>query len=105
MVQAGFGWLPRVGALTVGIALAVGAGSAQDKKPDAPKAAGKKADDKGGEFKDELLKLNTVTGEDAQRARLVQFVKDKEKAKKMLAEAAKMMKAAGAKDKPFNFVA
>src|SRR5207244_1568531 len=56
-----------------------------------------------GDIKTELMKLNTVTGDDAQRTRLIQFVKDKEWAKKAVSEGAKMMKAAGAKEKPFNF--
>lgn len=72
-----------------------------DKKKDDKKPAdGAKDDDS---LKEELLKLNRVTGEDAQKARLVEFVKDKPRAKKGVALAVKMMKAAPEKDKPLNF--
>ena len=50
----------------------------------------------------ELLKLNTVTGEDAQTARLRQLVKDKVKGKASVAEAAAMMRGKKGKDAPFN---
>lgn len=87
MAKAKFGFLPRVGLAAIGCALLL-AGPAL------------RADDT---LKDELLKLNQVTGEDAQKAKLVQFVKDKEKAKQGVAEALKMMKGAEGADKPFNF--
>jgi predicted Zn-dependent protease len=54
-------------------------------------------------LREEILKLNSVTGEDAQRAKLVALAKDKEKAKKLVTEAGKMMKEAKGKDKPLNF--
>jgi tetratricopeptide (TPR) repeat protein len=49
----------------------------------------------------ELLKLNTVTGEDAQTARLRALVKDKAKGKAAVAEAAAMLRDAKG-DPPFN---
>jgi tetratricopeptide (TPR) repeat protein len=50
----------------------------------------------------ELLKLNKATTEEAQTAMLRTLVKDREKAKKSVAEAVKMMKEAKEGDKPFN---
>ena len=43
-------------------------------------------------LRDELLKLNSVTGEDAVREKLRALAKDKAKAKKLVAEAAAMVK-------------
>jgi tetratricopeptide (TPR) repeat protein len=89
-VRFGFGF-----GLLAGLVLLAGgaAGRADDKKP-----AGK-ADEA---LRAELLKLNTVTGEDAQTARLRQLVKDKAKGKAAVAEAAAMMREKKAKDAPFN---
>lgn len=62
-----------------------------------------RADEKGDEaIKESLLKLNRVSGEDAQLAKVRELVKDKEKGKRAVAVAAKMMKAAE-KEKPFNY--
>src|SRR2546423_1284509 len=81
------------GLLAVGLVLLAGgfAGRADDKKP-------AKADEA---LRAELLKLNTVTGEDAQTARLRALVKDKAKGKAAVAEAAAMLREAK-KDPPFN---
>lgn len=90
MISAKFGRTPRFGALVVGLVLAAGGfAPAQDDKPDPEREA--------------LLKLNTVTGEDAQKAKLLALVKDKDKAKKAVELAVKMNKEAKGKDKPFNY--
>jgi tetratricopeptide (TPR) repeat protein len=81
------------GLLAVGLAVLAGgpAGRADDKKP-------AKADEA---LRAELLKLNTVTGEDAQTARLRALVKDRAKGKTSVAEAAAMLREAKG-DPPFN---
>jgi len=61
-----------------------------------------RADDKENPLRAELLKLNTVSSDDAQAAKLRALVKDKEKGKKTIAEAAKMMKEAKDKENPFT---
>ncbi|MBY0460855.1 MAG: tetratricopeptide repeat protein [Gemmataceae bacterium] len=61
------------------------------------------AGEKENPIRDELLKFNSVTGEDAQRVKLLALVRDKEKAKKFAAEAGKMLKEAKGKDSPFNY--
>src|SRR5262245_4045499 len=67
-------------------------------------AAGGRADEEKNPLREELLKLNSATTEDLQLAKLRALVKDREKAKKAIAEAAKMMKEAKDKDeKPFNY--
>ena len=43
-------------------------------------------DEKQDPLREELLKLNSITGEDAQRDKLRALVKDKEKAKKLATE-------------------
>src|SRR3954465_11454737 len=63
-------------------------------------AGAARADD---DVKAELLKLNTVTGDEAQSARVVQLVKNGEAGKKAVAEARKMMEAAKGMKAPFNF--
>ncbi|MDB5313903.1 MAG: Tetratricopeptide repeat protein [Gemmataceae bacterium] len=103
MGRAGIGFLFRVGAFAVGVAVLAGGltGRADDAKPGTKKAA-----DAGDEaLKEDLLKLNRASDEDAQRAKLVAFVKDKERAKKGIALAVKLQKEAKGKDKPFNFTA
>lgn len=62
-----------------------------------------RAADDNKDLREELLKLNSVSGEDAQRAKLRALAKDKEKSKKLVAEAGKMLKEAKGKDNPFNF--
>src|SRR5438128_10417044 len=90
-MAAAFGRWPRIGFLVAGLALIVGA------------AAGR-ADDKENPLRAELLKLNSATTEDLQNAKFRALIKDREKAKKAVAEAAKMMKEAKDKDeKPFNY--
>lgn len=103
MGQAGYKFLLRVGAFAFGVAVVAGGvgGRADDEKPATEKAA--PAGD--GALKEELLKLNRATTEDAQKARLREFGKDKEKAKKAVALAVKMQKDAKGKDKPFHFAA
>ncbi|HEY1188859.1 MAG TPA: tetratricopeptide repeat protein [Gemmata sp.] len=59
--------------------------------------------DDNKELREELLKLNSVTGEDAQKTKLRALAKDKDKAKKLVAEAGKMFKEAKGKENPFNF--
>lgn len=68
-------------------------------------SVGRASDEKKDEnpLREELLKLNSVTGDKAQRAKLVSLVKDKENAKKLVAEASKMLKEAKGKENPFNF--
>src|SRR5437762_1718638 len=86
-----------LGAVAVGVALAAAApaGRADDPKP--------KADAKDEPaLKEELLKLNKVTGDDAQRAAVLRLAKDKAKGKKAVAEAMRMAKAAKG-DPPFNY--
>jgi tetratricopeptide (TPR) repeat protein len=66
--------------------------------------AGGRADEKDKEdpLRAELLKLNSAGTEEVQTARLRAIVKDREKAKKMVAEAHKMMQEAKDGEKPFN---
>lgn len=81
-------WTARVVAVALVAALAGGpARGADDNK----------------ELRDELLKLNSLSTEDAQKDKLRALAKDKDKAKKLVAEAAKMLKEAKGKDNPFNF--
>jgi tetratricopeptide (TPR) repeat protein len=67
--------------------------------------AGEKAEEKKGDnpLREELLKLNSVTGEEAQKTRLIALYKDKERAKKLVLEASKMMKEAKGKENPFKY--
>src|SRR6516162_1796263 len=91
MVQAVTRWV--LVAVAAGFAVTA---RADDKKP---------ADAPPGDVKAELLKLNDVTGDEAQQARVVQLVKNKEAGKKAVAEARKMMEAAKGEKAPFNFTA
>ncbi|HJZ54611.1 MAG TPA: tetratricopeptide repeat protein [Gemmataceae bacterium] len=97
MAKATLRWVPRLGAVAVGVALLAGvaAAGADDPKP--------KADAKvDPALREELLKLNQKTGEESQRAALLKLVKDKAKAKTAVAAALKIAKAE--KDsKPFNY--
>ena len=100
MGRVGKGPILRIAAFAFGLALTGLAfnGRADDAKPDVKKpAAGADA------LKDELLTFNRATGEDAQRLKLIAFVKDKEKAKMGVALALKLQKDAKPKDRPFNF--
>jgi tetratricopeptide (TPR) repeat protein len=83
--------VPRTGLLVAGFVLVIGA------------SAGR-ADEEKNPLRAELLKLNSATTEDLQNAKLRALLKDREKAKKAVAEAAAMMKEAKDKDeKPFNY--
>lgn len=77
-----------IGSFIVGVVLVAGA----DARGQAEKA-----------LREELLKLNNATTEELQTARLRALVKDREKAKKAVAEAAKMVKESEDKEKPFNY--
>lgn len=90
MATAMTGRWPTMGVLVAGIALLAGG------------LAGR-ADDKQNPLRTELLKLNSASGDDAQLAKLRAFIKDRAKAKLAIAEAAKMMKEAKEKEKPFNY--
>jgi hypothetical protein len=65
--------------------------------------SGRADEEKKDPLREELLKLNSITGEDAQKDKLRALVKDKEKAKKLVAEAGKMVKEAKGKENPFNY--
>ena len=82
---------PLLGLLIAGLMLLAGnrAGIGQDKDKEDPVRA-------------ELLKLNGAGTEEVQTAKLKALLKDREKAKKSIAEAVKMMKEAKEGDKPFN---
>jgi tetratricopeptide (TPR) repeat protein len=83
---------PRIGLLAAGLvllALGVSPARADEEKEDPLKA--------------ELLKLNSATTEELQLVKLRALVKDREKAKKMVALAAKIMKEAKGTEKPFNY--
>jgi tetratricopeptide (TPR) repeat protein len=61
-----------------------------------------KVKDKEDPMRAELLKLNQASTEETQTAQLRALVKDREKAKKAVVEAVKMMKEAKGEEKPFN---
>jgi tetratricopeptide (TPR) repeat protein len=88
-MAASYGRWPRVGLLVAGLMLLPGGGRADEKDKEDPLRA-------------ELLKLNGAGTEEVQTARLRALVKDREKAKKLVAEANKMMKEAKGDEKPFN---
>lgn len=67
------------------------------------RADDEKKDEKKDPVREELLKLNSITGEDAQREKLRALIKDREKAKKLAIEAGKMFKEAKEKENPFNY--
>jgi tetratricopeptide (TPR) repeat protein len=97
MVQA-TRWVTRFAAVALGVVTLAGVAPGRDDEPK-PKAAAKDDDP----VRAELLKLNRLSGDDAQKAALLKLVKDKAKAKKAVAEAVKMSKAAKGGEKPFNF--
>lgn len=94
-------WRPWAAVVGVGLAVLAGPAGADEPKADAPKPAAKADGDDA--LKEELLKLNRASSEDAQRQALVALIKDKEKAKKAVALGQKLQKDAGPKDKPFKF--
>jgi tetratricopeptide (TPR) repeat protein len=80
----------RMGVLVAGLAFVVGAGA-------------RAADEEKNPLRAELLKLNQATTEDLQNAKFRTLMKDRAKAKQAVAEAVKMLKEAGEKEKPFNY--
>jgi tetratricopeptide (TPR) repeat protein len=62
-----------------------------------------RADEEKNPLREELLKLNSITGEDAQKDKLRALAKNKDKAKKLVQEAGKMLKEAKGKENPFNY--
>jgi tetratricopeptide (TPR) repeat protein len=80
-----------IGVLVVGLALVVGTDA-------------RGADDEKNPLREELLKLNQATTKEIQSVKLKNLLKDREKAKKVVAEAVKIMKEAGEKkEKPLNY--
>jgi tetratricopeptide (TPR) repeat protein len=79
----------RPGLLAAGLAVALAAPAARGRDEDALKA--------------ELLKLNSLKGEEAELKALRALIKDREKAKKAVALGTKLQKGAKDGDKPFNF--
>jgi tetratricopeptide (TPR) repeat protein len=61
------------------------------------------AEDKKDPLEAQLLQLNSATTEEIQTAKLRALVKDRVKAKKAVAEAARMLKEAKGDEKPFNY--
>ena len=90
MVTAGVRWALRALAV-VGIAALLGG------------APARADDEKKDPLREELIKLNSLTGETAQKDKLRALAKDKDKAKRMVLEAAKMVKEAKGKEHPFNY--
>ncbi len=85
------------------VALVLAAGSIlsplrAEEKPDAKKAAGDETS-----LRAELLKLNSVTGEEAQKNKLIALYKNKERARKLVIEAGKMFKEAAGAENPFKY--
>lgn len=97
MIQTGTRWaLGAFAAVAVTLLVSNSAVRAQDDKTEEKKA-------EKNPLREELLKLNSVTGDDAQKDKLLALVKDKEKAKKLVAEAGKMLKESKDKTNPFNY--
>ena len=88
-MKAGVRWALRA-LLAIGIAVVLN-------------GATNRADEEKNPLREELLKLNSVTGDDAQKDKLRALIKDKEKAKKLAVEAGKMLKEAKGKENPFNY--
>jgi tetratricopeptide (TPR) repeat protein len=82
---------PRIGLLVAGLVLLLNG---------SPSVC---ADEKADSLRAELLKLNGASTEEIQTAKLRALIKDRDKAKKAVAEAAKMMKEAKGGEKPFNY--
>jgi tetratricopeptide (TPR) repeat protein len=83
-------WWPRIGILAAVMILSLNSNKAL------------RADEKDP-LKDDLLKLNSFSKEDDQKKQLRALLKDRDKAKKMVAYADKMMKEAKGDEKPFNY--
>jgi tetratricopeptide (TPR) repeat protein len=82
---------PRIGLLVAGLVLLLNGGPSV------------RADEKEDPLRTELRNLNTASTEDLQTAKLRALLKNRDKAKKAVAEAAKMMKEAKGDEKPFNY--
>jgi tetratricopeptide (TPR) repeat protein len=67
--------------------------------PAAPAPAGPSDD----QLKEKALKLNELTNDDAMQGRLLELLKNKDEAKRLVAAAAKVQKAAADKESPFKF--
>ncbi len=99
MVRSGTRWTGVGAGLLVAVALSAGAAL-----PGAARAADKPDQKNGdGPLREELLKLNAIATEDGQRAKLLALIKDKDRAKRLVAEADKMLKEAKGKENPFNY--
>ena len=85
--------------LMTGVALA----TPQDAPKPTPKAAPTADAPTDEQLKETALKLNSLTSEDATKAKLRELFKDKDAAKKLVAVAAKVLKDAGEKDPPFKY--
>lgn len=83
----------RIGVVLAGLVLASGIAGGP---------IARAADEDQKSVRAELLKLNSATTEDLQNAKFRALLKDRAKAKKAVAEAAKMMKEAK-EEKPFNY--
>ena len=92
MVTAGVRWALRALAAVGFAVLLHGAGG-----------AARADDEKKDPLREELLAFNSITGEDAQKDKLRAVAKDKDKVKKLVLEAGKMVKEAKGKDHPFNY--
>jgi tetratricopeptide (TPR) repeat protein len=101
MRQIRIGLPLKVAACLVGIVFVTGY---LPVRSDEPKPAGKKADSADAALEKELLELNRPRAQALQRAWLLAFIKDRERAKKGIALAVKMQKEAKA-DRSFNFSA
>jgi len=91
MVVTGKKWWPRIGVLATAMVFLVSGSQML------------RADEKEDPLRSELLKLNAVSNEKDQISQLRTFIKDREKAKKTVMFAAKMMKEAKGDEKPFNY--
>lgn len=83
----------RAFALGLAVAICATAGRSDDKK----------AADSNDALKEEILKLNRKTGDEAQKETLLALAKNKAKAKKMVALAYQMQKEAKPKDRPLHY--
>ena len=92
-MAATYGRTSRIVVVLAGLLLATGVNGT---------SVARAADEEKNPLRVELLKLNSATTEDIQNAKFRALLKDREKAKKLVAEAAKMMKEAK-DDKPFNY--
>jgi tetratricopeptide (TPR) repeat protein len=94
-MKATFVRVPRIALLLAGLLLTMSSAAGRADEKDKEK--------KESPLRASLLKLNGATTEDTQTAKLRELIKDKDKAKKSIAEAVKMMKEAKEDEKPFNY--